>query len=90
MGRLEAFALPGFSLWFNSHDHLPPHFHAESDQGEARVFFLREPPELELKWGTLPRAKARAALLAHACGFRLQLLEEWEAKVVVAGPGGEK
>ncbi len=28
MGRVDAFAIGGLDLWFNSHDHGPPHFHA--------------------------------------------------------------
>ncbi|NCR39243.1 MAG: DUF4160 domain-containing protein [Microcystis aeruginosa W13-11] len=41
MGKVESFNLDGLDLFFNSHDHLPPHFHVRKPgQWEIRVFFL--------------------------------------------------
>ncbi len=54
MGRVDAFSVAGLELWFNSSDHLPPHFHAR---------------------------RALEALQEGALRFRVELLEEWEAKV---------
>lgn len=75
MGRVDAFAVPGVELWFNSSDHLPPHFHASRvGEWEVRV----------LKWKDGRRAvprKALSALREGAVQFRAALLAEWEAKV---------
>ena len=39
MPRLEAFSIPGLDLFFNSLDHLPPHFHARRrGEWEIRVY----------------------------------------------------
>src|ERR1017187_7070431 len=41
VGRVEAFALDGLELWFNSSDHLPEHVHVKRrGQWEIRVYFL--------------------------------------------------
>jgi hypothetical protein len=54
--------LTGLELWFNSRDHLPPHFHAEKvGQWEVRVMFMRQPVELELRLGGVsPRGRTRS------------------------------
>ena len=90
MGRVDAFAVPGVELWFNSSDHLPPHFHASRvGEWEVRVFFLLctdEHLEWSLKWKDRRRAvprKALSALREGAVQFRAALLAEWEAKVEV-------
>ena len=47
MPTVACLAVAGIELWFNSNDHLPPHFHAEkSCDWEVRVFFLREPKDM--------------------------------------------
>lgn len=58
---------PGVELWFNSSDHLPPHFHASRVEDRRRA---------------VPR-KALSALREGAVRFRAALLAEWEAKVEV-------
>lgn len=89
VARVTAFSLPGLDLWFNSSDHLPPHFHARrAGEWEIRVFFLlcREGHlERTTKWSDR-RGVRRAdldALLEGALRFRVELLVEWEAKVGV-------
>jgi hypothetical protein len=89
VGKVDAFAVAGCDLWFNSDNHLPPHFHAESAEGEARVYFLREPPALQVKWGRRPRSGTRQALVQESSVHRLELLEEWQRKVHVRTPGAE-
>ena len=32
MGRVDAVSIAGLELWFNSSDHLPPHFHDRKTQ----------------------------------------------------------
>ena len=88
MGRVDAFSVPGVELWFNSSDHLPPHFHASRrGEWEVRVFFLlctQRHVEWSLKWKDRRRALPRRALTALREGsvrFRAELLAEWEAKV---------
>ena len=52
MGKVESFNLDGLDLFFNSHDHLPPHFHVRKPgQGEIRVFFLLCNQENGLNFG---------------------------------------
>jgi Domain of unknown function (DUF4160) len=85
---VDAFSVPGIELWFNSSDHLPPHFHA-SRRGawEIRVFFLlctETHLEWSLKWKDRRRTVARRALRklrAKAVQCRAELIAEWEAKV---------
>jgi hypothetical protein len=54
LGTLTSFVIAGLDLWFNSDDHLPPHFHAEKPgHWEVRVLFLRDEAEmLEVRWTT--------------------------------------
>ena len=65
MGRVDAFAVPGVELWFNSSDHLPPHFHA-SQVGEWEVPFDTDPD-----W---PPA-LQAALTAYRTAWRAKMDE---------------
>ena len=42
MGKVGCITLAGLSLWFNSNDHLPPHFHVnKTGEWEIRIYFLR-------------------------------------------------
>ena len=81
MGRVDVFLVDGCSLWFNSHDHSPPHFHADAVDWEVRVHFMEEPPRVERKWGDGPRGRSRAELVRLARKHRVELLSEWEKKV---------
>lgn len=89
MGRVEAVAIPGMDLWFNSSDHLPPHFHARKPgRWEVRVYILECTEAhfaFSLKWpgrGDGPQRRERRLLLGATLGQRSELLEEWERKVV--------
>jgi hypothetical protein len=31
VGKVDCFEIPGRKVWFNSNDHLPPHFHVENE-----------------------------------------------------------
>lgn len=88
MGTVDAFAISGLDLWFNSSDHLPPHFHARRvGEWEVRVFFLlctETHMEWSMKWMDKKRGIGRRdleALRQGAVRFRAELLEEWERKV---------
>jgi hypothetical protein len=76
--KVEVFQVSGLDLWFNSADHLPPHFHAEkADTWEVRVFFLRDRSEMvERKWGRAPRQAELARLLRLVEQHRPALQEE--------------
>jgi len=69
--RVDAFTALGLELWFNSDDHLPPHFHAENaGKWHVRVFFLRIPSEMfKVAWTTMKgrpnRAGPQSARTAH-------------------------
>jgi hypothetical protein len=95
VGKVTSFSLAGLDLWFNSDDHLPPHFHAEKPgEWEVRVYFLRERADMfEAKWtaraGKPSRGDLRAlGTLAEA--NRAVVLVEWEHKVSVKAPGGRR
>jgi hypothetical protein len=87
---VTAFSIPGLDLWFNSSDHLPPHFHARKPgRWEVRVYILECTParlSFTAKWprlgGAGPRRRARRALLEATLEHRVELLLEWEQKVV--------
>jgi len=83
VGKVTCFQVPGIDIWFNSNDHLPPHFHAErAGEWHVRVFFLRAPEEmLERKWGKGPSPRDRRLLALGAQVHRSLLLEEWAMKV---------
>jgi hypothetical protein len=83
MGRVECFSLPGVDCWFYSNDHPPEHFHARSPgEWEVRVYFLRDPVDIEEAWRArrIPRGVLRQ--LAQLGGtHRLALFGEWDRKV---------
>jgi hypothetical protein len=85
VGQVDCFQIDGCRCWFFSHDHLEPHFHAKaSGQWEVRVFFLEEPPRLEVKFevSRIPAGLARD-LQNTARIHRAALLAEWSRKVKV-------
>jgi len=91
--RLETFSVPGLDLFFNSLDHLPPHFHARRPgEWEIRVYFLVSGSKLayDLKWSVkkrgIPTSMAEA-LNAAVDANRAQVLREWEAKVSAGREG---
>ncbi len=85
MGRVDAFAIGGLDLWFNSHDHGPPHFHARRPgEWEVRVYFLfctENVLDFDVKWGREPPRIHIQKLLHQVATKRAELLEEWERKV---------
>jgi hypothetical protein len=90
VGKVDAFSLAGVELWFNSSDHLPPHFHASRrGEWEVRVFFLlctERHLEWSLKWKDRSRStpqRTLAELRDRSVKFRAELLAEWEAKVAL-------
>jgi hypothetical protein len=94
VARVSAFAIPGLDLWFNSSDHLPPHFHARRPgEWEIRVFFLlctEERLEYTVKWKHVRRSIRRQdieQLREAVVRNRVGLLEEWTAKVSVREVG---
>ncbi|MBK6685976.1 MAG: DUF4160 domain-containing protein [Deltaproteobacteria bacterium] len=92
MGRVAAFSINGLDLWFNSNDHLPPHFHAEKPgEWEVRVFIRRDGPGMfETCWGKGPSAKMKKELRALTEAHREALETEWAEKVNFTAPGPER
>lgn len=83
MPTVESFQIHGCRCWFYSDDHLPAHFHASAPgEWEARVFFLLEPPQMELVFA-IKRVPGgiRRRLLTLAKEHRESLLREWSEKV---------
>ena len=91
VGKVECFTLRGFEIWFNSDDHLPPHFHVATTSWEIRVRFLRPADEMiELRWGRAgPTGRESSRITKATEEHRAELLAEWEAKVVTKTPGPE-
>jgi len=85
LGRVECIAIKGLDLWFNSHDHRPPHFHARRrGEYELRVLFMLSTDKhlaYEVKWGKAPGSRVLENLRQLAVQHRTALLEEWERKV---------
>ena len=91
MANVRCISIVGLETWFNSRDHLPPHFHAEKrDQWEVRVMFMRQPAEIEVCWGSPPSGRAQKRLRTAAEEHRNELLLEWEQAVCVRAPGAEE
>ena len=87
MPTVESFQIAGCRCWFYSDDHRPAHFHASAPGGwEVRVYFLLEPPEIEvvLEVKRLP-GRIRRGLLSLAKQHRAELLKEWSEKVQQGG-----
>lgn len=90
MPDVQCVSLSGLEMWFNSRDHLPPHFHAEKkDDWEVKVMFMRQPPDIELAWGS-PSGRDKKRLRESAERHRLELLTEWERAVCIREPGAEE
>lgn len=98
VAKVQAFELAGFDLWFNSGDHLPPHFHIEkTGEWEITVSFMRESEEMfRVVWpknpkkkGDKPRKAELREIAARAEEHRAALLEQWQT-VNVVDPGPER
>jgi hypothetical protein len=88
MANLTCFSIAGIKLWFYSHDHEPPHFHAKrKGEWEYRVRFLEGPENMfELVWANKRKRMSKAdreLLQSSVETHRLEVLREWEEKVVV-------
>ena len=85
---MDCLAFGGVDIWFNSNDHLPPHFHAETADWHIVVNFLRDEGEMvKVKRGLGPSAKRKKEITAAAKDRRTALLAEWSSKVKANGPG---
>ena len=85
MGKVDCIAIEGLRVWFNSNDHLPPHFHVtKTGDWEIRIYFLRCTQghlDFDIKWGKGASRKLLEQLLALVLEKRAALLGEWELKV---------
>lgn len=85
VGKVECIQIAGLTLWFNSNDHLPPHFHVtKTEEWEIRIYFLRCSEGLldfDIKWGNGPSGKLQRELLSMVLENRTTLFAEWEQKV---------
>jgi hypothetical protein len=90
--KVDAFSVHGLVLRFFSHDHMPPHFHAEKpSQWEVRVRFRLAPSEMiEVLSKKQPRPSELKELTKLAEAHRVALMDEWDAKVSVNEPGADR
>lgn len=83
MAIVKPFAMQGLKLWFWSHDHEPPHFHAKrGGEWEVKVFFMLEASEMiEIEhWSVkTPPMRVLKKLTANAEKHRVELLAQWQA-----------
>lgn len=81
MATVTAFRIDGIELWFWSHDHEPPHFHAKKKgEWEYRVWFMEQPTAmLDRLWTQkrMPRS-IRKQLVELAESHRSELLQQWQ------------
>lgn len=90
MGKVQCFKIDGLYLFFNSHDHRPPHFHArKSGAWEIRVNILLCSKENGListaKYPPNPQisSKDEKQILKFVLENKSKLLIEWEQKVCI-------
>lgn len=88
MGKVESIALESLDVWFHSSDHRPPHFHcSKTSEWEIRVYFLTcsesDGLDYDIKWGKDPKHSLKQKLNKLVIKHRLELLEEWENKVII-------
>ncbi len=91
MGKVVSITVDGLDLWFNSSDHLPPHFHARRPgEWEIRVYFLEcteDHLQYDVKWppqfNEIPKKYMKDLLIAIT-GNRDRLYEEYERKVCLS------
>jgi len=87
VGRVKAFAIAGYEIFFNSSDHPPPHIHVlKPGQWMIKVSFLlcsRDHLEYKVVFPPKPKlpATVKQELLEQVLRHRKKLLVEWEAKV---------
>jgi hypothetical protein len=87
MGKVDCFEISGIEVYFNSSDHLPPHFHAgKPGEWGIRVYLQTTTSDfLDYKviWplGGGPRAPVLKELRESVIAHREDLLLEWERKV---------
>lgn len=89
LSKLQTFALDGLDLFFNSHDHLPPHFHVRKPgEWEIRVLFLlcseQKGLVFNVKWSRHPPSKKEEREILKLVLTNLKSLRmEWEQKVCI-------
>jgi hypothetical protein len=93
--RVVCLSVKGTELWFNSNDHLLPHFQSERlGDWEIKVHFMRARSEMvEVVYTTRPRHPTKRELkelLLQSEKLRVALLKEFEDKVNVKGPGARR
>lgn len=85
MGKVSCLQLAGLDCWFNSSDHLPPHYHVgKRGEWEIRIYVRTTTAsdlDYDVKWGKAPAARVLREIRDLTVEKRVELLEEWEKKV---------
>ena len=77
MPKVEAFQVAGIEMWFWSHDHDPPHFHAKrGGEWEIKVGILDGEIEIVRPPNARIKGSDRKAILKGIKRYRLELLKE--------------
>jgi len=99
VAKVRACEFPGYDAWFNSADHLPPHFHLEKPgQWQIRVKFRSDRSEMfEIVWpknpkkkGGRPKQSELKEIAETVEAHRTALFEQWEQDVNVSAPVPER
>jgi hypothetical protein len=93
--KVACFAVAGIRLWFNSNDHMPPHFHAEKvREWQVRVYFIEGARQMiEVVYSTRPNRPRKPdlkAIVKKTQAHRHELYQQWQAVVDVKTPGPER
>ncbi|MFU8805113.1 MAG: DUF4160 domain-containing protein, partial [Bradymonadaceae bacterium] len=82
MGKVDAFAIEGLTVFFYSSDHRPPHIHIKKvGEWEMRVYFItstEDELDYEIKWPKTsggPRRKVIGEILEQVLAHKAELLE---------------
>lgn len=90
MGKVDSLSISGCECFFNTSDHLPPHFHVKSKDGmwEIRAFIngtTKEQLVYEFKFPSHRKVpifrKLEKEIRKKIVQNRINLLKEWENKV---------
>lgn len=95
MPKVACFAVAGVRLWFNSNDHMPPHFHAEKvREWQVRVYLIDGARQMiEVMYSTRTNRPSKSDLkeiVDKTRAHRDELYQQWQAAVDVKIPGPKR
>jgi hypothetical protein len=87
VGKVKCITIAGLDIFFNSNDHLPPHFHINKvGEWEIRVNVLgtrKNGLKFEVVYGHGPSGRIQKTIASLVAANKKRLLKEFEKKVCV-------